>query len=100
MTVNKYSWLNAMRKVIDLEIDHMDAPVFHQFSLSDYKMLLSKFESVEIVPERFPVATKVHAGWAATLFNLMFVNTFNALPKDWTRSTGHHLMAFATKAAA
>ena len=51
----------------------------------------------QIVPERFPVPTQVHKGLKARLFNTLFVDGFNALPRAWVRRYGHHLMAFATK---
>ena len=99
MTVNQRSWLNMMHRLFNIQIDHLDAPVFHQFTIREYRDLLSaKFEDVEIIPERFPVRTKVHEGLKARLFNFVFVDVFNCLPRSWTRKTGHHLMGFAQKA--
>jgi ubiquinone/menaquinone biosynthesis C-methylase UbiE len=97
MTVNSRSWLNRIQRLISLEIDHLDAPVFRQFTIAEFRALLAPFANVEIVPERFPVATKVHSGMKALLFNGLFVGTFNALPRAMTRGTGHHLMAFCEK---
>jgi hypothetical protein len=82
-----------------VEIDHLDAPYFHQFSEREFRDLLSPFPSVTIVTERFPVRTKVHGGLKAKLYNQLFVDLFNALPRRWTRRSGHHLLAFALKAA-
>ncbi len=62
--------------------------------------MLGAFESVDVIPERFPVKTKVHSGWKAKLFDGVIVRLFKILPKSWVRWSGHHLMAFATKAAA
>jgi len=97
MTVNRRSWLNAMKALAKVEIDHLDAPVFRQFSIDEYRDLLSCFSRVEILPERFPVRTKVHEGLKAKLYNALFVDLFNLLPRSLTRSTGHHLMAFCQK---
>lgn len=97
MTVNRRSWLNAMQRLVKLEIDHLDSPVFHQFTIPEFRAMLAPFDRIEIVPERFPVATKVHGGLEARLFNTLFVGGFNALPRRWTRRTGHHLMAFCIK---
>lgn len=97
MTVNRKSWLNGLQRLIKLEIDHLDAPVFYQFTIGEFRELLAPFASVDIVPERFPVATKVHGGVKARVFNSLFVGAFNALPRAWTRRTGHHLMAFCRK---
>jgi ubiquinone/menaquinone biosynthesis C-methylase UbiE len=97
MTVNRHSWLNLMHRLFKVEIDHLDAPVFYKFTIREFRALLEPFGSVEIVPERFPVRTKVHRGLKAKLYNTLFVDLFNALPRAWVRCTGHHLMAFANK---
>ena len=97
MVVNRRSWLRAMHRLAKVEIDHLEAPVFHWFTAEEFARLLAPFEAVEIVPERFPVPTTVHKGIKARLFNTMFVDGFNALPRAWVRRYGHHLMAFATK---
>jgi SAM-dependent methyltransferase len=99
MTVNRRSWLNVLHRLMKVEIDHLDAPYFHQFSEREFRDLLSPFPSVTIVTERFPVRTKVHGGLKAKLYNQLFVDLFNALPRRWTRRSGHHLLAFALKAA-
>ena len=96
MTVNRRSWLNALHRLLRVPIDHMDAPVFHQFTRSEFRRLLTPvFGEIEIVPERFPVQTRVHHGLKAAIFNTLFVDAFNALPRSWVRNTGHHLLAFA-----
>ena len=97
MVYNKYSWLNLMRKVTGVPLEHEDAPVLKKFSIPEFKRLLSPFQTYRILPERFPVKTKLHGGWKARLFNDVFVGTFNLIPRAWTRPFGWHLMAFATK---
>lgn len=97
MTVNRYSWLNVLNKFANIEIDHLDAPVFRKFTINEFKKLLSAFKEVNIIPERFPVRTKVHSGLKARLFNTVFVDIFNKIPRSFTRKTGHHLMAFCRK---
>ena len=97
MTVNRHSWLNLVNKVAKVEIDHLDAPVFRQFSIDEFDELLAPFEQHRIVPERFPVRTKVHGGLKARMFNILFVDAFNAMPRKLVRRYGHHLMAFARK---
>jgi SAM-dependent methyltransferase len=99
MTVNRRSWLNVLHKLMKVEIDHLDAPYFHRFSEREFRDLLSPFDSVTIVTERFPVRTKVHGGLKARLYNQLFVDLFNALPRRWVRRSGHHLLAFASKVA-
>ncbi len=99
MTVNRRSWLNALHHLMKVEIDHLDSPVFYMFTISEFARMLAPFADVRIIPERFPVRTKVHGGLKATLYNSVFVDAYNALPRSWVRNTGHHLMAFATKAA-
>jgi SAM-dependent methyltransferase len=100
MVVNRRSWLRAMHRLAKVEIDHLAAPVFHWFTAEEFAHLLAPFAAVQIVPERFPVPTKVHKGLKARLFNMMFVDGFNALPRTWVSRYGHHLMAFATKGGA
>ena len=97
MVYNKISWLNLMRKVTGVQLEHEDAPVLKKFSMGEFKQLLRPFQHHRIIPERFPVKTKLHSGWKAHLFNRVFVGTFNWLPRPWTRPFGWHLLAFAVK---
>jgi len=97
MVYNRNSWLNAMRQVTRVPLEHEDAPVLKKFSISELKGFLTPFKSYKIIPERFPVKTKLHSGWKARLFNDVFVGTFNMMPRAIIRPLGWHLMAFATK---
>ena len=97
MTLNRHSWLYFMHKVAKVKIDHLDSPVYHRYSIGEFRNMLAPFDDVRIVPERFPVPTKVHGGLKARLFNGGFVSVFNKLPPSWTRRTGHHLIAFCRK---
>jgi 2-polyprenyl-3-methyl-5-hydroxy-6-metoxy-1,4-benzoquinol methylase len=98
MTVNRKSWMNWLRHVMKVEIDYLDSPVFRHMDVAEFRALLEPFADVSLVPERFPVPTRVHGGLKAALYNALFVGGFNALPRTWTRSTGHHLLAFCRKA--
>ena len=69
MTVNRHSWLNALHRVANVEIDHLDAPVFQQYTAGEFREMLTPFASVDLVMERFPVPTKVHSGLKAVLYN-------------------------------
>ena len=97
MVYNRISWLNLMRQLTKVPLEHEDAPVLKKFSIRELKQLLSPFKSYQIIPERFPVKTKLHSGWKARLFNDVFVGTFNLMPKSLVRPFGWHLMAFAVK---
>lgn len=97
MTVNSKSWLFRLQGLMKVEIDYPDSPIFRKFTIAQFRKMLSPFATVDIVPERFPVATKVHGGLEARLFNSLFVGAFNALPQSVTRPAGHHLMAFCRK---
>ena len=97
MTVNRRSWLQVLSKVMSVEIDHLDSPIFRQYSKGEFAKMLSAFSYVRIVPERFPVATKVHGGIKAKLYNGLFVGAFSLLPRKLVTWSGHHLMAFASK---
>ena len=97
MVYNRNSWLNIMRRVTKVSLEHEDAPVLRKYSIGELKQFLNPFKNFRIIPERFPVKTKLHSGWKAHLFNTIFVGTFNILPKPLVRPLGWHLMAFATK---
>ena len=97
MVYNRISWLNLMRKVTKVPLEHEDAPVLKKFSIAEFKQLLKPFKRYTIIPERFPVRTKLHSGLKARLFNDVFVGTFNRMPRAWVRPFGWHLMAFAVK---
>lgn len=97
MVYNKYSWLNALSKVMNVGLEHEDAPVLEKYSIWGFRKLLGPFARIHILPERFPVRTRLHHGLKATLFNDLFVRVFNTMPKTLVRPTGWHLMAFATK---
>lgn len=97
MVYNRISWLNALRQVTKVELEHEDAPVLNKYSISEFRNYLKPFKSVRIVPERFPVPSRLHKGAKGLLYNTLFVNAYNLLPRALTRPTGWHIMAFATK---
>lgn len=99
MVYNKYSWLNALSKLMKVELEHQDAPVLQKYSVGELKKLLRPFRQVRIVPERFPIETRLHQGLKARLYNQLFVRAFHLLPRALVRPTGWHLMAFAHKEA-
>jgi 2-polyprenyl-3-methyl-5-hydroxy-6-metoxy-1,4-benzoquinol methylase len=98
MTVNRHSWMQVMQKVAKVDVDYLDSPVFKRYTIEEFRHLLREFESVRILPERFPVRTKIHRGLKGALFNGVFVGTFNLLPSAVIQRTGHHLLAYCTKA--
>jgi SAM-dependent methyltransferase len=97
---NRVSWLHLLSKVMKVALEHKDAPVLRRYSIAEFRSLLQPFEAVEIIPERFPVKSRLHKGWKGTAYNALFVGTFNALPRAWVRRFGWHLLAFGRKAAA
>ncbi len=97
MVYNRVSWLNALSKVMKVPLEHEDAPVLKKYSIGEFRALLVPFADTRIVPERFPVKSRLHHGWKAVAFNQLFVGTFNALPRAWVRPLGWHLMAFCRK---
>ena len=94
---NRVSWLNALSKLMNVHLEHEDAPVLRTFSIGEFTRLLSGFRDVRIVPERFPVRSRLHGGWKGAVYNGLFVGTFNALPRAVVRRFGWHLLAFCTK---
>jgi ubiquinone/menaquinone biosynthesis C-methylase UbiE len=97
MVYNRVSWLNALSKVMRVDLEHQDAPVLRKYSIAEYREILSGFARVRIVPERFPVKTRLHRGWKGFAYNQLFVSAFEALPQAWVRPWGWHLMAFCRK---
>ena len=94
---NRISWLNALSKLMNVGLEHDDAPVILTFSVGEFRRLLSGFREVRIVPERFPVKSRLHGGWKGALYNSVFVGAFNALPRALVRRFGWHLLAFCRK---
>lgn len=97
MVYNRISWLNALSKLMRVELEHEDAPVLRKYSIGELRDLVSSFARVRIVPERFPVKTRLHKGWKGFLYNQVFVGAFESLPRSWVRPLGWHLMAFCEK---
>ena len=94
---NRVSWLNALSKLMKVGLEHEGAPVLLKFSIGEFRQLLRGFSQATIVPERFPVKSRLHRGWKGALFNGIFVGTFNALPRAAVRRFGWHLLAFCRK---
>ena len=91
---NRISWLNALSRITKVDLEHVDAPVLGKYSIGEFKALLRGFSRVRIVPERFPVRTRLHGGIKGLLYNTLFVGVFNAMPKSIVRRYGWHLLAF------
>jgi len=91
---NRISWLNALSKLMKVGLEHDDAPVLLKFSIGEFQHLLRGFREIRIVPERFPVKSRLHGGWKGAVYNGLFVGTFNVLPKPLVRRFGWHLLAF------
>jgi SAM-dependent methyltransferase len=94
---NRVSWLNALSKIMKVGLEHDDAPVLLKFSIPEFRRLVGGFREVRIVPERFPVRSRLHGGWKGALYNGIFVGGFNALPRPLVRRFGWHLLAFCRK---
>jgi SAM-dependent methyltransferase len=94
---NRISWLNALSKLMKVGLEHQDAPVLMKFSIAEFRRLLRGFREVRIVPERFPVKSRLHGGWKGAAYNGLFVGAFNLLPRALVRRFGWHLLAFCRK---
>jgi 2-polyprenyl-3-methyl-5-hydroxy-6-metoxy-1,4-benzoquinol methylase len=95
MVYNRYSWLNLLAALFGVALEHEDAPVLEKHSIGEFRALLRGFARVQIIPERFPVATRLHRGVKATVYNACFVGLFNRIPRALVRPFGWHLMAKA-----
>ena len=94
---NRVSWLNALSRLMNVRLEHADAPVLKKYSIGEFQGLLRQFRDVRIVEERFPVKSRLHGGWKGFLFNTLFVGAFNALPRSLVGRFGWHLLAFCRK---
>ena len=94
---NRRSWLNALSKLMHVGLEHEGAPVLLKFSIGEFRRLLAGFRQVRIVPERFPVKSRLHGGWKGALYNGLFVGAFNLFPRVVVRRFGWHLLAFCRK---
>ena len=94
---NRHSWLNALSKLMKVGLEHEDAPVLKKYTEAEFRALLTGFSRTDLVFERFPVRSRLHGGWKGTLYNTLFVGTFNALPRALVRRYGWHLLAFCRK---
>ena len=97
MVYNRYSWLNLLSKLFGVKLEHEDAPFLRKYSIRDFRSMLSAFSRVEIIPERFPVRTRLHSGLKAKLYNTLFVDAFNLIPRVLVRPLGWHLIAKAVR---
>jgi len=97
MVYNRVSWLMALSRVMKVGLEHADAPVLKLYSIPEFEQLIRGFRQTRIVPERFPVKSRLHHGWKAAAYNGLFVGMFNALPRALVRRYGWHLMAICVK---
>jgi SAM-dependent methyltransferase len=97
MVYNKYSWLNALSKLMNVELEHQDAPALTLYTAKGFRKLLNPFTCVRIIADRFPVRTRLHGGIKAMLYNDVFVRMFRMFPRSLIQPFGWHLMAFAHK---
>ncbi|MBA3885267.1 MAG: methyltransferase domain-containing protein [Acidobacteria bacterium] len=97
MVYNRVSWLMALSKIMKVGLEHQDAPGLRLYSIAEFERLLAGFSTVRIIPERFPVKSRLHHGWKAAAYNGAFVGLFNALPRRLVRRFGWHLMAICQK---
>jgi len=97
MVYNRISWLMALSTLMKVPLEHADAPGLTFYSIAEFRRMLAPFGDVTIVPERFPVRSRLHKGLKAVLYNGLFVGAFNAMPRALVRRFGWHLMALCRK---
>jgi SAM-dependent methyltransferase len=97
MVYNRRAWLMALSHVMRVPLEHEDAPGLAFYTIGEFRRLLRGFTEVRIVPERFPVRSRLHRGWKAALYNGLFVGAFNAVPRPIVRRFGWHLMGLCRK---
>lgn len=97
MLYNRISWLNALSRLMKVPLEHEDAPVLKKYSIGEAAELFSGFSRVRMVPERFPVRSRLHGGIKGWIYNSLFVGLFNLIPRPAVRRLGWHIMIFAEK---
>ena len=97
MVYNRVSWLHALSKLMKVDLEHQDAPVLRLYSIPEFRELIAGFSKTTLIPERFPVRSRLHKGWKAVAYNGLFVGVFNAIPRSLVRRFGWHLMAVCVK---
>ena len=97
MVYNKISWLYFLSRVMGTNLEHEDAPVLRIYTKAEFEQLLAPFCNSKIIPERFPVRSRLHGGKKGLFFNAFFVPAFNLIPRALVRPLGWHLMAFVKK---
>lgn len=97
MVYNRRSWLAWMSRRFGVGLEHGDAPAFRLYSIPEFESLLDVFPARRIVPERFPVRTRLHHGAKGVLYNWILVPAFRAVPRTITKPLGWHLMAYCRK---
>lgn len=94
---NQHSWLFLLSKIMRVKLEHEDSPVFRTHTARGCRVLLKSFSDVHLLFERFPVRTRLHKGLRGTLYNMLFVGTFNAIPRSLVRRFGWHIIATVRK---
>lgn len=97
MAYNRQSWLALLSRLTRTRLAHQDAPVFRASTPAELRRMLHLFADSTIVTDRFPVATKLHSGWKAAVYNRTFISLFRLVPTRWLAPWGWHILAFCTK---
>lgn len=97
MSYHTNSWLFYFAKIMNYKLGREDSPIFRTYSANEFRNLLKIFNKVEIIFERFPVATRIHEGFFANIFNNILVPIFILVPKKLIRRFGAHIIAIAYK---
>ena len=95
---NRISWLNALSKLMKVDLEHEDAPVLRKYSATNSPALLGGFSDVRLVFERFPVKSRLHKGWKGRRLQHFLRRYFQrAAAHRWVERYGWHLLAFCRK---
>jgi SAM-dependent methyltransferase len=94
---HKYSWMYLLRNAMKVRLEHERAPVFRVHTVGQIKEIIAPFKEARITYERFPVKTRLHSGLKGAMYNLFFVDAFNAIPRTLVRRFGWHIIVQAVK---
>ncbi len=65
---NRISWLHLLSKVMKTPLEHEDAPVLRRYSIGEFRAVLRPFADIRLIPERFPVKSRLHKGWKGAAY--------------------------------
>jgi SAM-dependent methyltransferase len=97
MVYNRRSWMNLAARLAGVRLGHGDAPGFRLYDREQFAGLLTPFEQSVITVERLLPAGRVAHGIIGGIGTRALLALGRALPENWLRGQGWHLVAHCRK---